>query len=52
MRMNWRFQVCSKVGIKNHAVSVDHLEAITQEEIDALLASNTIPTVLPVLRHF
>lgn len=41
-----------QVGIKNHAVSVDHLEAITQEEIDALLASNTIPTVLPFVSFF
>ena len=41
-----------QVGIKNHAISVDHLEAITQEEIDALRASNTIPTVLPFVSFF
>ena len=41
-----------QVGIKNHAISVDHLEAITQKEIDALRASNTIPTVLPFVSFF
>lgn len=41
-----------QVGIANNAVSVDHLEAIGQEEIDALLSSNTIPTVLPSCSFF
>lgn len=36
-----------QVGIANDAISVDHLEEIGDEEIDALLKSNTIPTVLP-----
>ncbi|MEZ4910653.1 MAG: imidazolonepropionase [Saprospiraceae bacterium] len=41
-----------QVGIKNQAISVDHLEAITQDEIDALLLSKTIPTVLPFVSFF
>lgn len=41
-----------QVGIANGAVSVDHLEAIGQEEIDALLRSETIPTVLPSCSFF
>jgi imidazolonepropionase len=41
-----------QVGIANNAISVDHLEAIGQEEIDALKASNTIPTVLPSCSFF
>lgn len=34
------------------AVSVDHLEEISQEDIDALKDSNTIPTLLPSCSHF
>jgi imidazolonepropionase len=41
-----------QVGIANNAVSVDHLEAIGQEEIDALKISDTIPTVLPSCSFF
>ncbi|MBK9255451.1 MAG: imidazolonepropionase [Saprospiraceae bacterium] len=41
-----------QVGIKNNAISVDHLEAITQTEIDALIMSSTIPTVLPSVSFF
>jgi len=41
-----------QVGIANNAISVDHLEAIGQEEIDALRVSNTIPTVLPSCSFF
>lgn len=41
-----------QVGIKNNAISVDHLEAIGQDEIDALKNSNTIPTVLPNVSFF
>jgi imidazolonepropionase len=41
-----------QVGISNHAISVDHLEAIGNEEIDALKHSNTIPTVLPSCSFF
>jgi imidazolonepropionase len=41
-----------QVGIANNAISVDHLEAIGQEEIDALKDSDTIPTVLPSCSFF
>ncbi|MBC7884723.1 MAG: imidazolonepropionase, partial [Saprospiraceae bacterium] len=41
-----------QVGIANHAISVDHLESISQVEIDALKSSNTIPTVLPFCSFF
>lgn len=36
-----------QVGVKYHAVSVDHLECTGDEEIDCLLASQTMPTLLP-----
>ena len=41
-----------QIGIKNKAISVDHLERIGDEEINALLSSNTIPTVLPSCSFF
>jgi imidazolonepropionase len=41
-----------QVGIANHAVSVDHLEAVGQEELDALKHTDTIPTVLPSCSFF
>ncbi len=41
-----------QVGISNHAVSVDHLEAIGHDEIEALKNSSTIPTVLPSCSFF
>jgi imidazolonepropionase len=41
-----------QVGIKNKAVSVDHLERIGDEEIQALLQSQTIPTALPNVSFF
>lgn len=41
-----------QVGIKNNAISVDHLERIGNEEILALLESNTIPTALPGTSFF
>jgi imidazolonepropionase len=41
-----------QVGIKNAAVSVDHLEEIGEEEILALKNSTTIPTVLPSCSYF
>ena len=34
------------------AVSVDHLEEISQEDIDCLKGSGTIPTILPSCSHF
>ncbi len=36
-----------QVGVKYNALSVDHLENIDDEEIDCLLSSETIPTLLP-----
>ena len=41
-----------QVGVKNNAISVDHLEETTQKEIDCLLDSNTIPTLLPSCSFF
>lgn len=41
-----------QVGIKNRAVSVDHLERIGEDEINALLHSDTIPTALPNVSLF
>lgn len=34
------------------AISVDHLEEISQEDIDVLKNSTTIPTILPSCSHF
>jgi len=39
-------------GVKCGAISVDHLEYVQQKEIDALLNSNTIPTILPGAAYF
>lgn len=41
-----------QIGIKNNAISVDHLEEIGDEETEALLKSRTIPTVLPSCSYF
>lgn len=41
-----------QVGIAHQALSVDHLERTGPEEIKALAASNTIPTVLPGVSFF
>ena len=41
-----------QVGVANGAISVDHLERITQTEIDCLLQSNTMPTALPGTSFF
>lgn len=41
-----------QVGIANNALSVDHLECIGDEEITALLNSNTTPTLLPSTSFF
>ena len=40
-----------QVGVKYNALSVDHLEYTGEEEIAALLGSETMPTILPGL-HF
>lgn len=41
-----------EVGIKNNARSVDHLECTDTAQIEALLASDTMPTVLPTTAFF
>jgi imidazolonepropionase len=41
-----------QVGIKHHAVSVDHLECVGDAEIEALKNSETIPTLLPGAAFF
>ncbi len=41
-----------QVGVKYNAISVDHLEYIGEEEISALLGSETMPTVLPGAAFF
>lgn len=41
-----------QVGIANNAISVDHLEIMGDAEIEALLNSNTIPTVLPSCSYY
>lgn len=41
-----------QVGVKNNAVSVDHLECTGDEEIRALLGSKTMPTLLPGTAFF
>ncbi len=41
-----------QVGVKYNALSVDHLEFTGKEEIEALLDSKTMPTVLPGAAFF
>jgi imidazolonepropionase len=41
-----------QVGIRHHALSVDHLEYTGDEEILALLSSGTMPTILPGAAFF
>ena len=41
-----------QVGIANNAISVDHLECVGAEEIDAFKNSNTIGTILPSAAFF
>jgi imidazolonepropionase len=41
-----------QVGVKHGALSVDHLEFTGKEEIEALLASATMPTILPGAAFF
>ena len=41
-----------QVGVKYNALSVDHLEFTGKEEIEALLGSETMPTVLPGAAFF
>ena len=41
-----------QVGVKYNALSVDHLEYVGDEEIEALLGSETMPTILPGAAFF
>ena len=41
-----------QTGVKNKALSVDHLEFIGDQEIESLLNSETMPTVLPGAAFF
>ncbi len=41
-----------QVGVKNNALSADHLEFVDEAEIAALLGSETMPTVLPGAAFF
>ena len=41
-----------QVGVKHHAISVDHLETMSEAEINALKNSNTIATLLPSAAFF
>ncbi len=41
-----------QAGVRNNAISVDHLENITETEINCLLNSNTLPTALPSCSFF
>jgi imidazolonepropionase len=41
-----------QVGVKHRAVSVDHLECVSDAEINELLESKTMPTLLPSTAFF
>jgi len=41
-----------QIGVKHNALSVDHLEFVEEGEIDALLHSETMPTILPGAAFF
>ncbi len=41
-----------QVGVKHHAISVDHLECVGDDELNCLLSSNTIGTLLPSAAFF
>lgn len=41
-----------QAGVRNNAISVDHLESMGDEEIECLRKSNTIPTMLPSAAFF
>lgn len=41
-----------QIGVKHHAISVDHLECVGDAEIAALKGSNTMPTLLPGAAFF
>ena len=41
-----------QAAVAHGAISVDHLEVVNQEEIDCLLSSSTLPTLLPSAPFF
>ena len=41
-----------QVGVRNNALSVDHLQFTSEKEIELLKQSNTIPTLLPGTAYF
>lgn len=41
-----------QVGVKHNALSVDHLEIMRDEDIEALKNSDTMPVALPLCSHF
>ncbi len=41
-----------QVGVKTNSLSVDHLESMGQAEIDSLVGSTTMPTLLPGAAFF
>ena len=41
-----------QIGVKHNALSVDHLEFVGEDEINALLHSETMPTILPGAAFF
>ncbi|MBK9730007.1 MAG: imidazolonepropionase [Chitinophagaceae bacterium] len=41
-----------QAGVRNNAISVDHLESMGDEEIECLIHSDTIPTMLPSAAFF
>ncbi len=41
-----------QTGVNHNALSVDHLEVLTKEDIEALKGSNTMPVALPSCSYF
>lgn len=41
-----------QIGVANNALSVDHLEIMTQEDIDALKGTTVMPVALPSCSYF
>jgi len=41
-----------QVGVKYNALSVDHLEVMTEEDIEVLKGANTMPVALPSCSYF
>ncbi len=41
-----------QVGVRHNAISVDHLECVSEDEITAIAGSATIPTLLPGAAFF